>query len=90
MFVEGDTGKLITKDGRGHIIKDPEAKDFPWYPKTVEQMIQGTLMKGEEEVDSTTLGDTVKAIYFSASWVSWEKVGPGSSSGMERDLYTTC
>jgi nucleoredoxin len=33
VIVEGDTGKLVNANGRGVVTNDPDANEFPWYPK---------------------------------------------------------
>ncbi|XP_019615122.1 PREDICTED: nucleoredoxin-like [Branchiostoma belcheri] len=41
-----ETGKIITKDGRGAVGADPDGKEFPWIPKPLnmlEQQYAGTL-----------------------------------------------
>jgi len=63
-------GELITTDGRAAVSKDPEGANFPWRPKTVEQVVaeipgyvRGTEKLGKDAVAGKTVG-----YYFSAHW----------------------
>ena len=33
VFLESNTAKVITVDGRNCVMEDPEGKKFPWTPK---------------------------------------------------------
>lgn len=71
VFVDGQTGKLITDSGREKVSKFPDGEGFPWHPVPLSQILtKGKLLKGSEEVDAeTALTGKVKGIYFSAHWV---------------------
>ena len=70
VLVEGPTGKLITRNGRDSISDDLEGKDFPWYTKSVDEILAGELLRGSEKVDAAeALCGKVLGIYFSAHWV---------------------
>ncbi len=73
VFIDGETGKLITSDGREKVTSDAEAKNFPWYPKKLCDILQENEGKlktkdGETTVDAATAGK-VTGLYFSAHWV---------------------
>ncbi|CAM9334577.1 unnamed protein product [Hapterophycus canaliculatus] len=63
------TGAIITTDGREAVGDDPEARDFPWRPKALSELIGTEFLTtsgniaGEEVVRGKTL-----ALYFSAHW----------------------
>ena len=74
IFLNGETGKVINKNGRSVVDTDPEGKNFPWKAK----LLHDILNKGEyitntdekklsfeEDIKGKVLG-----IYFSAHWVS--------------------
>ena len=76
VFLDGNTGKLITNDGRSVVMEDPTGKEFPWHPKSFTEIIHGELVntKGEKkswsDIDAEVVG-----VYFSAHWVrvsQWE------------------
>jgi len=71
VFVDADTGSLITDSGRQAVSEDPEGQDFPWHPEPLSTILySGPLLRGSDEVDSKeALQNKVKAIYFSAHWV---------------------
>ena len=73
VFLDGNTGKMLTKDGRSIVVEDPDGSDFPWKPKTLVDIMsncnlvdkEGKMVKWNEIDDDTVLG-----MYFSAHWVS--------------------
>jgi len=71
IFVDGKTGELITKDGRGAVTEDPKGANFPWKPKSLADSLAEikTLKKGDEAVDGAAAmaGKTI-GLYFSAHW----------------------
>lgn len=71
VFVDADSGSLITDNGRQAVTEDPEGKDFPWYPELLSTILySGPFLRGTDEVDSKeALQNKVKGIYFSAHWV---------------------
>eukprot|EP01125_Pyxidicula_operculata_P001227 TRINITY_DN11157_c0_g1_i1.p1 TRINITY_DN11157_c0_g1~~TRINITY_DN11157_c0_g1_i1.p1 ORF type:complete len:411 (+),score=121.16 TRINITY_DN11157_c0_g1_i1:55-1287(+) len=63
-------GSVITTDGRSKVMKDPEAKEFPWQPKGFWEIFSGPL-NGKDGQTTTT--DSLKSLtafglYFSAHW----------------------
>jgi len=64
-------GKLITKDGRSALSKDPKGEQIPWTPKTYDEICDGAVVVnkegGEVSFAEATKGKTV-ALYFSAHW----------------------
>ena len=70
VLLDGPTGNLITTNGRDALSEDLEGKDFPWGPKSLDEVLTGELLKGSETCDcKTALDGKVKAFYFSAHWV---------------------
>jgi len=72
VILDGATGDVITKDGRGAVSEDPTGKDFPWKPPTFFEAVGSEFLTGTE-------GDTVSieeiqeeskyiGLYFSAHW----------------------
>eukprot|EP00281_Chroomonas_sp_CCMP1168_P022656 CAMPEP_0206235690 /NCGR_PEP_ID=MMETSP0047_2-20121206/13292_1 /ASSEMBLY_ACC=CAM_ASM_000192 /TAXON_ID=195065 /ORGANISM="Chroomonas mesostigmatica_cf, Strain CCMP1168" /LENGTH=410 /DNA_ID=CAMNT_0053659927 /DNA_START=64 /DNA_END=1296 /DNA_ORIENTATION=- len=72
LLIDGTTGKVISKDGRAAISKDPMAAKFPWTPPTIQSAMGPTFVKSDgSEVDAkAALSGKHTAIYFSASWCS--------------------
>jgi len=69
VLINGLTGTLITTTGRECVTDDPEGEEFPWYPKSFSQMIQGSLLRQKEMLHSDeALKGKIKGIYFSALW----------------------
>lgn len=70
VLLDADTGKMITSNGREKVMKDPEGKDFPWPPPTLDALMTGKLLSKSGEVDfKTALEGKVRGLYFSAHWV---------------------
>jgi len=70
VLVDGPTGKLITTNGRDSLSEDLEGKDFPWAPKSVDEVLTGEVLKGADRCDCKSAFDgKVKGFYFSAHWV---------------------
>jgi len=71
VFVDADTGGLITDGGRQAVLENPEGQDFPWHPEPLSTILYSRpLLRGSDEVDcNEALLNKVKAIYFSAHWV---------------------
>ena len=71
MFLKADTGEVITGNGREKVMKDPQGKDFPWQPPSLNDLLSGQLVtKTGQEDAKTALEGKVRALYFSAHWVS--------------------
>eukprot|EP00746_Dinoflagellata_sp_MGD_P091801 gnl/MRDRNA2_/MRDRNA2_36364_c0_seq1.p1 gnl/MRDRNA2_/MRDRNA2_36364_c0~~gnl/MRDRNA2_/MRDRNA2_36364_c0_seq1.p1 ORF type:complete len:423 (+),score=121.86 gnl/MRDRNA2_/MRDRNA2_36364_c0_seq1:80-1348(+) len=62
-------GKVITKDGRQAVSEDPIGEEFPWKPKTLQEVLNGAKIIGKGgELTGETLFGKVFAFYFSAHW----------------------
>jgi nucleoredoxin len=62
-------GKVITKDGRGALSEDPTGEEFPWKPKTLQEVLTGAKIIGDgQELTGECLIGKVFAFYFSAHW----------------------
>merc|ERR1719446_1244359 len=42
-------GKVITKDGRQAVSEDPTGEEFPWKPKTLQEMLNGAKIIGDDQ-----------------------------------------
>lgn len=72
MFVNAQTGELITKNGRSIVAEDTNGDRFPWIPETFNQLIaNGSFInKDGGEITWEDCKDKTVGIYFSAHWVS--------------------
>jgi len=62
-------GNVITKDGRGALSEDPTGEEFPWKPKTMQEVLTGAKIIGDgQELTGESLLGKVFAFYFSAHW----------------------
>jgi len=63
-------GKVITKDGRQAVSDDPVGEEFPWKPKTLQEVLNGAKIIGQDgqELQGESLFGKVFAFYFSAHW----------------------
>merc|ERR1711904_496355 len=62
-------GKGITKDGRAAVSEDPIGEEFPWKPKTLQEVLTGAKIIGDgQELKGESLFGKVFAFYFSAHW----------------------
>jgi len=65
-------GEIITRKGRQQVTADPNAKSFPWIPKTYSEIIGGPLIKTSSDPSQTIpysdLKGKIIGIYFSAHW----------------------
>ncbi|EFJ40226.1 hypothetical protein VOLCADRAFT_108271 [Volvox carteri f. nagariensis] len=75
VVIDGETGELITSNGRDAVGDDPECENFPWRPKTFTQIMEGaTLVEPGADKDAAPipaldrLSGKVTLLYFSASW----------------------
>eukprot|EP01026_Neomeris_dumetosa_P007374 TRINITY_DN1227_c0_g1_i4.p1 TRINITY_DN1227_c0_g1~~TRINITY_DN1227_c0_g1_i4.p1 ORF type:complete len:431 (-),score=78.61 TRINITY_DN1227_c0_g1_i4:452-1744(-) len=70
VILDGETGKIITKKGREMVGADPQGKEFPWQPKSLMQLLQGSLVNKAGE--TSDFDENVKGkhllVYFSAHW----------------------
>ena len=71
VFLDGNTGKLITADGRSVVSDDKDGSGFPWVPKPLPELVAGKLInnKGEEKDFDADVKGTIFGLYFSAHWV---------------------
>ena len=70
VFLNAETGSVITGEGRSIIMEDKTGKDFPWKPKPFLELIEGKFLgKHLKELTSACLKDKVIGVYFSAHWV---------------------
>ncbi|XP_072325941.1 nucleoredoxin isoform X2 [Scyliorhinus torazame] len=69
IFIEGSTGRIVSRNGHQIIRDDPLGTDFPWTPKSFGEVIAGSLIKNSGQiVDSSTLDGSYVGVYFSAHW----------------------
>jgi len=69
-LLDGPTGKVITTNGRDSLSVDLQGKDFPWAAKSLEEVLTGDILNGNETCDfKTAFSGKVKGFYFSAHWV---------------------
>merc|ERR1739848_601490 len=69
LIILGADGKVITKDGREALSEDPTGKEFPWKPKTLQEVLTGAKIIGDgQELKGESLLGKVFAFYFSAHW----------------------
>jgi len=68
IILDATTGEVITKDGRGAIMRDPKGEKFPWIPPTFKEALGEKLLKGEETVGQEAIEGKTLGLYFSAHW----------------------
>ena len=72
VILDGETGELITADGRDAVSEDPKGANFPWRPPTFWEALGTDFLNGTdgETVDVDELKGDGKYIglYFSAHW----------------------
>ena len=72
VIVDGETGELITKDGRSAVMEDQKGAKFPWKPPTLWEALGDEVLKGTEgatvEVSDLRGKGKVLGLYFSAHW----------------------
>lgn len=70
ILLDGETGAVLSKDGRSVIASDPEGTGFPWAPKTLGELLGDELLNGEgAKLDrKEALAGKHLALYFSAHW----------------------
>jgi len=63
-------GNLILGNARGKVTSDPKAEGFPWKPKTLSEILSGSVVdhSGNQIALDTLKTNTANAIYFSAHW----------------------
>jgi nucleoredoxin len=71
IILDGETGELITKDGREAVMDDLKGENFPWKPPTVWEVMGDEFMSADgEAVELSELRGEGKVLglYFSAHW----------------------
>lgn len=70
VFLDGQTGNIVSSDVRSALREDPEGKNFPWRDKTFLEIMPGKLLAQDgKEVDfDADLKGKVLGVYFSAHW----------------------
>ena len=70
MFVDADTGELICSNGTECVMEYSDGEGFPWPAKSLNELMVGELLKGDEKVDCVeALSGKVTGFYFSGHWV---------------------
>ena len=49
IILDGETGEVITKDGREAVMEDPEGERFPWKPPSLWEALGDEFMSGDGE-----------------------------------------
>lgn len=78
VLLDGETGRVITREGFDRLSEDSTGSGFPWRRKPLHEVVKGTLLQAVEgsdvpqEVDANSAleGQSVIGFYFSAHWVS--------------------
>ena len=73
VFVDGKTGKLISKEGRSIVSDDPNGEQFPWKPKPFLDIMAGAKLtdQNRKEIEWEQLQGKTIALFFSAHWVGY-------------------
>lgn len=58
----------ITMDGRSKVMSDPKGANFPWKPRSFEEIIGDKFLKGNAIVGKEAIAGKTLGIYFSAHW----------------------
>ena len=84
ILLDGETGAVLTADGRSIVAEDPEGTQFPWKPKPLSELIgEEFVTTGLKEVGKEAIEGKVLGLYFSAHWVSLNHFQAGY-------IYLTC
>ena len=78
VLIDGETGRVITRDGFDRLSADVNGDGFPWGRKPLHDVIKGNLVRfsedseAPEDIDASAAvdGQSVVGFYFSAHWVS--------------------
>jgi len=69
VVILGPDGSVITKDGRAAISQDETGTEFPWRPKSFDDIFGDAVLKGPSgDVKGSSLKGKVFGLYFSAHW----------------------
>jgi len=66
VLLDGATGEVISKDGRGAVSSDPQG--FPWRPKPLGELLGTDFVDSAGAPASLPADTTHVALYFSAHW----------------------
>ena len=70
VFIDGETGKLISANGRKIVTDDPKGEQFPWKCKPLQESLGSSFINTSgEEVPMESLEGKIIGLYFSAHWV---------------------
>jgi nucleoredoxin len=61
-------GQIITTDGRSKVASDPQGANFPWKPRSFQEIIGEKFCKGDETVGKEAISGKKLGLYFSAHW----------------------
>ena len=67
VIIDGETGELITADGREAVSGDPTGEKFPWHPPTKEEKARAVLEALGADIVAAAAGKPI-GLYFSAHW----------------------
>uniref|UniRef100_A0A0B7AXF3 Thioredoxin domain-containing protein n=1 Tax=Arion vulgaris TaxID=1028688 RepID=A0A0B7AXF3_9EUPU len=76
VLLDGETGRVITRDGFDRLSEDSTGSGFPWRRKPLHDVLKGTLLQAvagseilqEIDANSAVDGQSVLGFYFSAHW----------------------
>ena len=73
VFVDGKTGKLISKEGRSIVSEDPNGEQFPWKPKPFLDIVAGAkfIDQDKKQTEWDQLQGKTIGLFFSAHWVHY-------------------
>ena len=71
VILDGKDGKVIVANGRTKVAEDQQAKDFPWRPKGLADVMKDVKLVNHEKEEKSfaDLAGKVLGLYFSAHWV---------------------
>lgn len=70
VILDGKDGKVIVANGRTKVAEDQQAKDFPWRPKGLADVMKDVKLVNHEKEEKSfaDLTGKVLGLYFSAHW----------------------
>ncbi|XP_059144521.1 nucleoredoxin-like, partial [Physella acuta] len=76
VLLDGETGRVITRDGFDRLSEDTTGAGFPWRRKPLQDVMKGKLLQAAcggdalQEIDASSAleGQKVIGFYFSAHW----------------------
>jgi nucleoredoxin len=90
VIVEADTGRVINSDGRSAVDSDPEAAEFPWKPKPVNDLNENPAMLNEEPCVCILMDGEMEnkpTVATALDEVAREHVAAAEMSGKPQELY---